>query len=936
MKPIVSVIVPVYNVENYLKECIESIINQSLNDIEIIFIDDGSTDNSFKILQEYKEKDSRIQVLQQKNQGAGAARNAGLQIARGKYLSFLDSDDFFDIDMLAKAVKNIEEFESDICVFDVDLYDNESHKKEPGVWVVKKKFMPKKKVFNYKDCNDYIFSCVHTCAWNKLFRTSFIKQYHLSFQELNNTNDLYFVCMALSLAKKISYVPEALMYYRVNVLTSLSQSKSRSMHPDDAHTAFVLLKEKLLEYNLFEALQRSYDNLCLNVYYYNLKKLKSIDYMMYFYKLYTSWLPELKLENRHKEYYFFSHIYDFQKRIVSFKLISFDIFDTVLARKVAEPRGIFMIMQKILQDDKTNNFPQILKSNFTDIRMQNERFMYQHLCNNDKQDVSIKEIYKFIGKNYDLSNAQILYLIELESKVEKENIVPLIQNIKLIKLLLKSNIKVIFISDMYFPQNWIREFLIKLDTELGDIPIFVSCEYNAKKYSGNLYRKIKGIEHIDYKEWIHYGDNLFSDYEKADELGIQAVLYKKEYNYDYLQKLLYRFGNNISFQKIIGLINNLLRNTSYSSLENLGISLGGPFLFSYVYWVVNEAYKRNIRNLYFVARDGYVLKKIANIIIDYKNYNINTFYLYGSRVAWRDPILKEEKEKVLYATRYLENNMNFSDTFAFVEFAGTGTTQDCLVKLIKPLLLKEEYFKGSFFLYHSRNPECQTSKKYSMLRFNEIFNTCIELLVRAPHGQTLGYDNEGRPLTDTLEGEALVKYGYNDYIHGVELFAKEYIYLAQTNSDIDLFDYTITKFYMHYLKNEVISADIADLLGGIPFILDGVSTSVLEYAPILTPHDVELLRLHRRNMVKTNNVQWSLLRSPSNVQNLIGKKAVKSDESYKLKKELDALKNSRSYRVGRVLTFLPRKVRGGIRCYREHGLKYTVKRTLYHMGLYKW
>ena len=92
----VSVIIPVYNVEKYLRQNLESVANQTLKDIEIICVDDGSTDSSFEIVKEFAEKDSRFIAVSQENGGAGAARNNGLRRAKGKYLSFLDSDDFFD------------------------------------------------------------------------------------------------------------------------------------------------------------------------------------------------------------------------------------------------------------------------------------------------------------------------------------------------------------------------------------------------------------------------------------------------------------------------------------------------------------------------------------------------------------------------------------------------------------------------------------------------------------------------------------------------------------------------------------------------------------------------------------------------------------------------------------------------------------------------
>ena len=94
--PKISVIVPIFNVEKYLKECLESIINQTFKDIEIICINDGSTDNSLDILNQYAEKDNRIKVITQSNQGLSAARNTGIKYANGEYISFIDSDDYID------------------------------------------------------------------------------------------------------------------------------------------------------------------------------------------------------------------------------------------------------------------------------------------------------------------------------------------------------------------------------------------------------------------------------------------------------------------------------------------------------------------------------------------------------------------------------------------------------------------------------------------------------------------------------------------------------------------------------------------------------------------------------------------------------------------------------------------------------------------------
>ena len=128
----ISVIIPVYNVEKYLRECLDSLINQSFKDFEVICIDDGSTDKSYKILEEYSQKDSRIKVLKQEHNGAGAARNLGIEIAKGKYIQFLDSDDYFEPNMLEELYNTAEKFGADMAVCSARKVDEAGNIVESG------------------------------------------------------------------------------------------------------------------------------------------------------------------------------------------------------------------------------------------------------------------------------------------------------------------------------------------------------------------------------------------------------------------------------------------------------------------------------------------------------------------------------------------------------------------------------------------------------------------------------------------------------------------------------------------------------------------------------------------------------------------------------------------------------------------------------------
>ena len=187
-EPLISVIVPVYNVEKYLGQCVDSIINQTLKDIEIICVDDGSTDGSLDILNSYKEKDDRIIILKQKNLYAGVARNNGAKAAKGKYLSFLDSDDFFDVNMLQDMYNQAEKDKSDIVICGWKNYDNRTNK----VIAIHNIdiSIERKSPFSPESIKKDLFTFCKPNPWTKLFRNSWFKENNLQFENFISCNDL--------------------------------------------------------------------------------------------------------------------------------------------------------------------------------------------------------------------------------------------------------------------------------------------------------------------------------------------------------------------------------------------------------------------------------------------------------------------------------------------------------------------------------------------------------------------------------------------------------------------------------------------------------------------------------------------------------------------------------------------------------------------------
>ena len=200
--------------EKYLPKCLDTLLNQSLRDIEIICINDGSKDNSLKIIKEYQAKDNRIKLIDQENQGAGVARNKGMEIASGEYLSFLDADDFFDRNMLKHSYQKAKENNADICIFEAFLYDNITKHYDICTFNVKKDFLPKRNVFNRTHVNSNIFKNIMGWPWDKLFKRVFIETNNLKFQEQRTTNDMYFVYISLIKASRITILEEPLIYQR--------------------------------------------------------------------------------------------------------------------------------------------------------------------------------------------------------------------------------------------------------------------------------------------------------------------------------------------------------------------------------------------------------------------------------------------------------------------------------------------------------------------------------------------------------------------------------------------------------------------------------------------------------------------------------------------------------------------------------------------------
>ena len=271
LQPEISVVVPVYNVDKFLSRCLDSILAQSLKEIEIICINDGSTDDSYKILKKYARQDKRIIVINQKNQGLSAARNNGIKVAKGDYISFIDSDDYIDADFLKKLYTAATSNNADIAVGEIVWH------KPQGDNVLlsfrkQKVARTMENIFNLCDMPKLNY------VWNKIYKKELLLDNDLFFPEGYRFEDMLWTPHVLEKCKKAVFVPYVVYHYCFNdnsITNSVYDSKKDEVKYAVKHL-FDFIHENFVQYdsitvNLFEKI--------------NLFQIKKSDYWKRYYFL---------------------------------------------------------------------------------------------------------------------------------------------------------------------------------------------------------------------------------------------------------------------------------------------------------------------------------------------------------------------------------------------------------------------------------------------------------------------------------------------------------------------------------------------------------------------------------------------------------------------------------------------------------------------------
>lgn len=396
--------------------------------------------------------------------------------------------------------------------------------------------------------------------------------------------------------------------------------------------------------------------------------------------------------------------------------ISFDIFDTVITRTVAHPKAAFIILQnEVIQSDI--QIPVELSVNFSQERISSER---QARKTSKNEDVKIKEIYEIIRKKFNLLEDIVELLIATEVRVESDVIRVIPETAQFITDLRRQDKRIIYISDMYLPTDVIRNILVEKGLFREGDGLYISGHVGLRKKTGRLFRHVLHLEGLQPSQIMHVGDNRLNDYIMARLNGIKA-LHLKHGRLNRYEKILTdcpKIDPAWMTCQLLSGAGRLARLGAYRqadirlrALHEIGANVVGPVLFLFVYWLLHEAKKDNIKTLYFLARDGQIMMQVASLIAEKLGFSIELKYLYVSRQSLFAPsfldlseleidwILQKDPELTiaLVAKRLSVDEIDFQCRIVDAGFPQTGLHSDIsppLRKKLRQILLENSCLRA--------------------------------------------------------------------------------------------------------------------------------------------------------------------------------------------------------------------------------------------------
>lgn len=670
-----SIVVPNYNNEKYLKKCIECLLQQTYKNIEIIVVNDGSKGKSDEIMATYSDNPKIKYVKHDVNKGLFQARLTGASNATGDYITFLDADDYVSIDYYRTMMRKAEETNSDMVISRMALeYDS-------GKQIEYKLFEKHFESLNGKECIDQYFKqkgldfSWHT-IWNKIYSKKLwdkaAKHYGDIKERLVMTEDFAFSTVLFYYCTKITQVQNDRIFYCQHDVTSTSiqditfSKAEKNIH--DMKVSFTFVENFMKKVGIYDKYKEQFNewkHLYANQHRNNVKRAKKLSKAEkeQIYNIIDEFCDDKSKIYNADFFYTIEVKYNDKlekiKQLIAspkIKCVSFDIFDTLITRPFYEPLDMFRIMDKDYRELTHND----VGINFSKIRVISENICRENKRKTDPecQEVTLDEIYDTIHTQYEISKDVLEKLKKKECEYEIRFCKRRDTIHELYELALDMGKKVIFTSDMYLPEDVIVKIL-KENGYTEYTKLYLSSTVKKIKWTGDLYRHVFKDMGLEPGEMIHMGDNFESDYKRAKELGMNSihipktidVMTKTNYTNNLAQPLIKSLpfwrdnAESIRFMGIrcmMAVVANKLFDNPFKTFDHRTDFNSDPYLIGYyalgmyVYgvtkWILDETNDRYDK-VSFMARDGYLILESYKIMKElYSNPAVEE-YLYVSRKA---------------------------------------------------------------------------------------------------------------------------------------------------------------------------------------------------------------------------------------------------------------------------------------------------------------
>ena len=988
--PKVSVIIPVYNAEKYLRQCLDSVVNQTLREIEIICVDDGSTDGSLAILREYEAADSRVKVLTQENQGAGVARNNGMAAAHGEYFAFWDADDFFELSACEVLFSRAAQVNADVVIHNADLYNEDLHEYVAVNWLVNYAYLPKEEVFNRETVPDTLFQIAFGGPCNKLYRQELIHSHHLRFPAMRSLEDVPFVYTALAVADRITHADSVLAHYRRKESKKGLVSQI-DKYPDRIFESYRILKDNLTQENVYSLLERSFINRAASdfVDQYKYHIIKDKDSLEYF-KLYLSRVAsfEFKLRDKPASYFHKKVLYDDLLKLYAATTKSFDSNAAVLVSIIVPCYNSAPFLRQCINSILNQSFSSFQLILVDDGSTDDTLSILNAYKNIDSRIavLSQKNQYAGVARNYGMSIATGKYLLFLDSDdfFEKTFVG------KLYHAAEKYNSDIVICDGYYFntatgeiasPSVFLQHhnLPIKKAFSYKDIPdkilhITIDCPWNKLFKREFIQRHNLTFQNTRSANDIFFVDSALLLASRISTVDERLIYYRKNVKTS-LQATRAKEPLNF-YQALTAVRSRIEHEPCYSAVRRSLLSL---FIAACRFHLNNAQDKSTFLTLY----EFYKTTAFAEWALDISK---DTDFVFSADKKWVGSVLRSSAEEYLCTHQSLPF-LKPSIIISLTSYPARISYVASVIESIKCQTVKPDkillWLAESQFVNKEKDlpaellaqidevaelrwcEDIRPHKKYyyAMQEYpdsilitidddiyydNKLIESLLTSYLKYPYavsatrahlitfedGEIAPYKNWKREIdTVGVPSYALCATGVGGVLYPPHSLSKE-------------------TFNLEAIKQTCLNADdlwlkVMEIISGVPIVVarkpckltyidgsqetalwkqnDSLGANDLQFAAILDRYNQlgGIDTVKQRLYISYENFEAAAKYSERGVP-----KCRRGDSE-----ECRLIRASASYRIGRFITWIPRKVRGFFRCYREHGWRYTCKRVLVHLHL---